>query len=192
MAGQVVPTARKAEDLQRLRENGFEPVELDVADSDSVQRAADEVLRRVDGRLGALVNNAGFGQPGAMEDISRDVLRYQFEVNVFGMQELTNRCIPVFRQQGRGRIVNISSVVGRVSLPFLGSYSATKFAMEAISDALRMELRDAGIAVSLVEPGPIATSFSALTPRPRRTSIWTWSRADSLRSTVTWWRESGA
>lgn len=155
----VHPTARKPEDLERLRADGFDPICLDVADSASVQAAADEALERMGGRPGALVNNAGYGQPGALEDLSRDAMRAQFEVNVFGMQELTNRFIPHFREQGAGRIVNVSSVVGRISLPFLGIYSATKFAMEAMSDALRVELCDSGIAVSLVEPGPIITHF---------------------------------
>ena len=155
----VLPTARKEADLQALREQGFEPVHLDVADSESVNRAADETLERLGGRLGGVVNNAGFGQAGALEDVSRDALRYQFEVNLFGMQELTNRFIPVFRKQAYGRIVNVSSVVGRVCLPFFGAYSSTKFAMEALSDAMRIELRGSGIAVSLVEPGPIATDF---------------------------------
>jgi NAD(P)-dependent dehydrogenase (short-subunit alcohol dehydrogenase family) len=155
----VYPTARKAGDLQALEAAGFTAIELDLADSASVLAAAAKVLDLSDGQLGALVNNAGFGQPGAMEDLSREALRYQFEVNVFGMQQLTNQFIPLFRKQGRGRIVNVSSVVGRVALPFLGAYSASKFAMEAISDALRVELVDSGVAVSLIEPGPIITAF---------------------------------
>jgi short-subunit dehydrogenase len=155
----VWPTARKVADLDRLREKGFEPVELDIAKSESVQKAAGEIKERLGGALGALVNNAGFGQPGALEDVSREALRYQFEVNLFGMQELTNAFIPGFREQGYGRIVNVSSVVGRVCLPFYGAYSSTKFAMEALSDALRVELRSTGTSVSLIEPGPIATEF---------------------------------
>ncbi len=156
---QVIPSARKDRDLDMLKGRGFEPVRLDVADTASVCAAADEALRRFDGRPGALVNNAGFGQPGAMEDLSRETMRRQFEVNVLGLQELTNRFIPFFRRLGRGRIVNISSVLGRMSLPFMGIYSASKYAVEAMSDALRVELWGSGIAVVLVEPGPIATSF---------------------------------
>ncbi len=155
----VVPTARKAEDLEALHTEGFDAIELDVACSDSVQAAAAQVLEQTGGELGALVNNAGFGQPGAMEDLTREAMEYQFQVNVFGMQELTNALIPTFRQQAAGRIVNISSVVGRMSVPFLGIYSASKFAMEAMSDALRIELRGSGVGVSLVEPGPIITHF---------------------------------
>ncbi len=155
----VLPTARKREDLDRLQAEGFKPVELDVGDGASVRRAAKEALDHFGGRVGALVNNAGYGQPGAVEDLSREVMRHQFEVNVFGLQELTNLLIPTFREQGYGRIVNISSVVGRVAIPFMGIYAASKWAVEALSDALRVELRGTGIAVALVEPGPIATAF---------------------------------
>lgn len=155
----VVPTARRDQDLERLQREGFTPLRLDVADSSSVQQAAEEVLHCFDGAPGALVNNAGFGQLGAIEDLSRDTMKRQFEVNVFGMQEFTNCLIPVFRQQGHGRIVNISSVFGRVCMPFNALYSASKFAMEALSDGLRVELDGTGIGVSLIEPGPIQSAF---------------------------------
>lgn len=155
----VLPTARKDADLEKLKVAGFDPIFLDVASSESVQSAASQVLEKLDGRLGALVNNSGFGQAGALEDVSREALRYQFEVNVFGAQELANCFIPVFRKQGWGRIVNISSVLGRITLPMVGSYCATKHAMESLSDALRIELRTTGIAVSLIEPGPIISNF---------------------------------
>jgi len=157
----VMPTARKDADLERLAAEGFHPLRLDVADSASVQRAAAEAIAHFDGGPGAVVNNAGYGQSGAVEDMSRDAMRRQFEVNVFGMQEFTNAFIPAFREQGYGRIVNISSVLGLVSLPMIGVYSALKFAMEALSDALRIEVQDTGVAVSLVEPGPIETEFGA-------------------------------
>lgn len=155
----VIPTARKPEDIQQLRAEGFNPVALDMTDSAAIQQAANDVLRLFGGNLGALVNNAGYGQPGAMEDMNRDAMREQFEVNVFGLQELTNQLIPAFRRQGYGRIVNVSSVLGRVSLPFMGVYSSSKFAVEAMSDAMRVELWKSGVAVSLVEPGPIETAF---------------------------------
>ncbi len=155
----VLPTARKDEDIQKLQADDFKPIPLDVADSASVQQAAKETLSHFGDRVGALVNNAGFGQPGAMEDLTRDAMRDQFEVNVFGLQELTNLLIPTFREQGYGRIINISSVVGRVSIPFMGIYAASKWALEAMSDAMRVELRGTGVAVSLVEPGPIRTAF---------------------------------
>jgi len=155
----VLPTARKPEDLEKLRTEGFEAFQLDMADASSVADTAMEILRTLRGQIGALVNNAGFGQPGAMEDLSRDTMRYQFEVNLFGLQELTNHFIPVFRRQGFGRIVNVSSCLGRVTLPMMGIYAASKFALEAASDALRIELRGSGVAVSIIEPGPIATEF---------------------------------
>jgi len=155
----VIPTARKAEDLDALKSAGFSPVEIDLTDSSSVKKAVDQALEISGGKLGAVVNNAGFGQPGAVEDLSRKALRGQFEVNLFGLQELTNLLIPEFRKQGYGRIVNVSSVLGRVSAPMIGAYCSSKFALEALSDALRMEMRPAGIAVSIIEPGPIVTAF---------------------------------
>jgi short-subunit dehydrogenase len=157
---QVFPTARKPADLEALRKDGFDPLQLDLSRSDSIQSAVKLLLEKTGGSLGALVNNAGYGMPGAIEDLSRDAMRDQFETNLFGLQELTNQFIPLFREQGFGRIINISSVVGRLSLPFMGIYSASKFALEALSDALRVELSQDQIAVSLVEPGPIATRFS--------------------------------
>ncbi len=155
----VIPTARKEADLERLRDEGFDPIEMDMADSESVARGAEEVLRRTEGRLGGLVNNAGFGQSGAVEDVKREHLLHQFEVNVFGLQDLTNRLLPAMRKQGAGRIVHVSSVVGRVSIPFLGCYSASKFAVEALADAQRVELYGSGVGVILIEPGPIITEF---------------------------------
>ncbi len=155
----VYPSARKAADLSALGAEGFTPIELDVASSESIQGAAARVLDATGGTLGALVNNAGFAQAGALEDVSRDALRQQFEVNVFGAHELTNCFIPTMRKQGWGRIVNVSSIFGLITSPMLGSYCATKYAMESLSDALRLELRSAGIAVALIEPGPIITRF---------------------------------
>ncbi len=156
----VFPTARKVEDLDMLESKGFTAIQLDVTSSTSIMATVDQLTSITGGKLGALVNNAGFGMPGAIQDLTRDAMRQQFEVNLFGLQELTNRLIPVFREQGCGRIVNISSVVGRLSLPFMGIYSASKFALEAISDAQRIELSPDGIWISLIEPGPISTRFS--------------------------------
>jgi len=157
---QVAPTARKAADLERLRAEGFEPIALDVTDSASITEAVHTVLEQFGGQLGAIINNAGFGLTSAIEDAPREMFRDIFEVNVFGLQELTNRFIPLFRKQGYGRIINVSSVLGELSLPFAGIYSASKFAIEAISDALRRELFDSGVAVSVIQPGPIETKFS--------------------------------
>lgn len=155
----VLTTARQDEDLARLRDEGFEALHLDVADAASVRAAAEEALRVLGPTPGGLVNNAGFGQAGAMEDISRDALRYQFEVNVFGLQDLTNRLLPAMVRAGAGRIVHVSSVLGRASIPMNGCYCATKHAVEAIADAQRVELRGTGVGISLVEPGPIRTAF---------------------------------
>ena len=155
----VFPTVRNPTDFELLQGEGFEPIELDLADADSVAHAAKTILELAQGRLGAVVNNAGYGQPGALEDLSRSAMRKQFETNVLGTLDFTNRFIPGFRAQGRGRIVLVSSVVGRVVIPLMGAYSASKFALEALGDGLRMELGPAGISVSLVEPGPIKTNF---------------------------------
>lgn len=155
----VLPTARSDGDLEELRAEGFDPIRLDLGDSASVTEAARMALELAGGTLGALVNNAGYAQLGAVEDLSRAALRRQFEANVFGMQELTNLLIPTFRRQGFGRIVNVSSVYGRISAPLVGAYAASKYAMEALSDSMRVELRGSGVAVSLIEPGPIVTKF---------------------------------
>ena len=155
----VFPTARKPGDLDALRARGFVPIALDVAEAASVERAARELLERTGGTLGALVNNAGFCQAGAAEDVSREALRGQFEANLFGPHQLTRALLPVFRRQGYGRIVNVSSVLGRIATPMLGSYGASKFALEALSDALRIELWNSGIWVALVEPGAILSRF---------------------------------
>jgi NAD(P)-dependent dehydrogenase (short-subunit alcohol dehydrogenase family) len=156
---QVFPTARKPADLDALRADGYDPVALDLADPASVDDAARDVLSRTGGALGALVNNAGYCQAGALEDVDRDSLRAQFETNVFGLHQLTRALLPVFRRQACGRIANVSSVLGRSSVPMLGSYCASKFALEALSDALRIELRGSGVWVALIEPGAIVTQF---------------------------------
>ena len=155
----VFPTARSAADLDALRAQGFEPIALDLADAASVDAAAAEALARTDGALGALVNNAGYCQAGALEDVTRDALRAQFEANVFGLHQLTRALLPAFRRQGGGRIVHVGSVLGRIATPMVGSYCASKFALEALADALRIELRGSGIWVALIEPGAILSRF---------------------------------
>lgn len=156
----VFPTARKAADLDALRAAGHTPLELDVSSSNSITSCVEALRAETGGRVDGLVNNAGFGHPGALEDLSRDAMRRQFEVNVFGLQELTNALLPGMIERGHGRIVQVSSVVGRVALPFMGIYSASKFAVEAMADAQRVELHGTGVRVSLVEPGPIVTRFT--------------------------------
>ena len=155
----VFATARKQESVDALLAEGLESLQLDLTDSESIKQAFDEVMRRTDGELYALFNNGAYGLPGAVEDLSRDALRVQFETNVFGWQELTNLAIPVMRKQGFGRIIQNSSVLGFVSLSFRGSYNASKYAIEGLSDTMRLELRGTNIHVSLIEPGPIASQF---------------------------------
>jgi NAD(P)-dependent dehydrogenase (short-subunit alcohol dehydrogenase family) len=156
----VFATARKPADIARLKDEvGVESLYLDYAEPDSIAAAAEHVLKASGGRLDALFNNGGYGQPGALEDIRRDVLRAQFEANVFGWHDLTVRVIPAMRARGQGRIVFCSSVLGLIGAPYRGAYCASKFAVEALADTLRTELHGSGIHVSLIEPGPIATRF---------------------------------
>ena len=157
----VFATARKPQDVAMLQARGLEALQLDLDDSASIQTSVDEVLARNGGRLDALFNNAGCGQPGAVEDLSRSALRAQFETNLFGMIELTNRVLPVMRRQAAGRIIINSSVLGLVALAYRGAYNASKFAIEGITDTLRLELRGSGVHVALVEPGPIKSRFRA-------------------------------
>jgi len=156
----VFATARRAEDVARLQADGFaDALQLDVDDSASIRQALDEVLSRTGGGLEALFNNAGFGQPGAVEDIPRHAMRAQFETNLFGAWELTNAVLPVMRRQGGGRILFNSSVLGFAAMKYRGAYNASKYAMEGLCDTLRLELAGTGIYVSLIEPGPIESRF---------------------------------
>lgn len=150
---------RTEADAGRLQQRGLEPVHLDVDHPASIAAAVDTVLERSGGRIEALFNNAGYGQPGAVEDLDRDTLRAQFETNLFGAHELTCRVLPHMRRAGRGRILFNSSVLGFAALPYRGAYNASKFAMEGLADTLRLELAGTGIRVSLIEPGPIASRF---------------------------------
>jgi len=155
----VLATARKPEDLARLEAEGLEAIYLDYAERQSVSACAAEVSRRNGGTLDALFNNGAFGQPGAVEDLTREVLEAQFAANVFGWHQLTRECLGLMRANGGGRIVQCSSVLGLVALKWRGAYNASKFAIEALSDTLRLELRGSGISVSLIEPGPITSKF---------------------------------
>ena len=157
----VFATARKTKDVARLNEEGFESLQLDLDDSDSINRAVEEILARTGGTLDALFNNGAYGQPGAVEDLSRDVLRAQFETNLFGTHELTCKVLPAMRRQGHGRIVQDSSLLGIVSLPYRGAYNASKYALEGLTDTLRLELMGSGIHCSLIEPGPVLSRFRA-------------------------------
>ena len=157
----VFATARKPEDVERLQAAGLESLQLDLSDSASIGAAVDEILERTGGRLYALFNNGAYGQPGAVEDLSRAVLRELFETNLFGWHELSNRVMPVMRRQGHGRIIHNSSVLGFVALPFRGAYVASKYALEGLADTQRLELRGTNIHVILVQPGPIISRFRA-------------------------------
>jgi len=156
----VLATARNERDLDRLAGEGFEALYLDYTEPESIAACADQALQRTQGTLYALFNNGAYAQPGALEDISTDVLRAQFEANLFGWHDLTRRLIPAMRANGGGRIVNCSSVLGFVAVTYRGAYSATKFALEGLTDTLRLELGDSAIHVSAIEPGPIVSRFN--------------------------------
>ena len=156
----VFATARNDNDLRRLDSEGLEAFHLDYADRASVEACATEVAKRTGGRLDALFNNGAYGQPGAVEDLSREVLEAQFAANVFGWHQLTRACLPLLRTNSKGRVVHCSSVLGLVALKWRGAYNASKFAIEALADTMRLELRGTGIHVVLIEPGPIASRFT--------------------------------
>lgn len=155
----VFATCRQEVDCDRLRVEGLESFRLDYADEDSIAAAVAEVVTRTGGSLDALFNNGAFACPGAVEDLPRGALREIFEVNLFGYHDLTRRVIPLMRAQGHGRIINCSSVLGLVGMTWRGAYVATKFAMEGLTDVLRIEMRGTGIEAILIEPGPIATKI---------------------------------
>lgn len=181
---QVVATCRRDEDIAARRADGIECHHLELADPDSIARLCAEVLRT--GPLDALVNNAAFALPGAVEDIPREGLRAIFEANLFGTHDLTVRLIPHFRARGAGRIVNVSSVLGLVGIPWRGPYVATKFALEGLSDVLRLEMAGTGIHVVLIEPGPITSRIRAnAIPHFERWVNWQDSaRVDQYRQTL--------
>lgn len=157
----VFATVRKPEDLAPLEADGLEALRMDYTDATSIAALVDTVSARTGGRIDALFNNGAYGQPGAVEDLSTEVLRRQFETNLFGWHELTRRVIPLMRARGQGRIVQCSSILGLLPYRYRGAYTASKYALEGLSVTLRMELEGSGIHVSLIEPGPIATRFTA-------------------------------
>ncbi len=155
----MIASCRKEKDMRRLEQAGLEVIQLDVSDSDAIKKAFEILMEKTQGRLDVLINNAGYGQAGALEDLPIAVIKEQFDTNVFGLMELTQRAIPVMRRQGHGRIINISSILGLISLPFRGAYNASKYAVEGLSDTLRLELKPSGIQVISVQPGPIESQF---------------------------------
>jgi len=154
----VFATARKEEDVIKLKKLGFDSFLLDLSSSKSIKAAIDEICQKTDS-LYSLINNGAYGQAGALEDISREALEKQFQVNVFGWHELTNLVLPSMKARNEGRIIYISSVLGFVAMPFRGPYVASKFAIEGLVDTLRLELKETKIKLSLIQPGPIESKF---------------------------------
>lgn len=156
----VIATARREDDLAMLRADlKVDAVHVEMSDPASVAACAERALTIANGRIDALFNNAAYGQAGAVEDLSVDLLRRQFEVNLFAQHEIIRQLLPQMRRRGQGRIVQCSSVLGLVAAPLRGAYCASKFAMEGLTDSMRMELAGSGVHVSLIEPGPIRTRF---------------------------------
>lgn len=156
---QVVASCRKDEDVRRLQAEGLHCVQLDLDSTDSIHQGLADALEITGGKLDVLFNNAAYGQPGALEDLPTQALRQQFETNLFGWHELTQAVIPLMLEQGRGKIVQNSSVLGLVAMKYRGAYNASKFALEGYTDTLRLELKDTPLHVSLIEPGPIESHF---------------------------------
>ena len=157
----VYAAARRTELMEPLEAMGAHVMRMDVTDEDSMRQGVERVLRD-EGRIDVLVNNAGYGYFGAIENVSMDEARRQVEVNVFGMARLTQLVIPVMRKQGSGRIINTSSIAGKMSINLGGWYCVTKYAVEAFSDALRAELKPFGIDVVKIEPGAIKTNWGVI------------------------------
>ncbi len=155
----VFASCRSEEDCARLRAEGFDSPRIDYTDTASIADGLAQTLAATGGRLDALFNNGAYGLPGAVEDLPREGLAAIFETNLFGYHDLTRRVIPVMRAQGHGRIVNCSSVLGLAGMRWRGAYVATKFAMEGLSDVLRLEMRGTGIHIILIEPGPITSDI---------------------------------
>lgn len=156
---EVFASARKREDVQKLKDLGLKAVLLDVTQAESRQAALQEVLNQTDGQLDVLFNNSGIMIPGAIEDLSAEMIQEQFLTNVFAPIALTQLVLPVMRRQGGGRIIQNSSVLGFVTMPFYGAYNASKFALEGFSNTLRQELRNTNIKVIIINPGPIKSKL---------------------------------
>lgn len=154
----VIASVRDKNDIKKLEALAIECIHLDLDSEDSIASAVAYVTKNHPTLYG-LVNNGAYGQPGAVEDLSRAALQEQFETNVFGTHSLTQRFIPLFRKNNHGRIIQISSILGFVGLPMRGAYNASKFALEGLSDTLRVELLDTNIKVSIIQPGPIESAF---------------------------------
>lgn len=188
LAGQghrVYAAARRVELMEPLRADGIVPLKMDVTDSASLEAGVRQVLE-AEGRIDVLVNNAGYGSLGAIENVSIEEARRQLEVNVFGLAGLCRLVLPTMREQGSGRIINVSSIAGKVVLPFCGWYHVSKFSVEALSDSLRMELKNYGIDVVLIEPGGIKTDWGLIAAdHLAESSKGTPYEADGLREAAT-------
>jgi short-subunit dehydrogenase len=156
---QVIATCRKPADVERLMAEGLTCFALDLADSQSIKSSLNQILLKTEGKIDLLFNNGAFAVPGAVEDLSREAMLYQFQTNVFGTQELTNLIVPIMRQQGGGKIIYNSSILGFAAMQYRGAYNASKFAIEGFADTLRLEVKKDNIQVSLIEPGPIISNF---------------------------------
>jgi NAD(P)-dependent dehydrogenase (short-subunit alcohol dehydrogenase family) len=155
----VFASCKQQVDCDRLRTMGFEAPRIDYTDTGSIHQGLNEVLEATDGTLNALFNNGAHAIPGAVEDMPTDALRSIFEANFFGWHELTRSLLPIMRAQGHGRIIQCSSVLGLVTMPWRGAYNASKFALEGLTDTLRIEMRDTNIKIVLIEPGPITSKI---------------------------------
>ena len=182
----VFAACRSEDDCDRLRGEGFDSPRIDYEDPASIESGVAEVLDATGGTLDALFNNGAYAIPGAVEDMPTDALRAIFEANFFGWHDLTRRVLPVMRAQGHGHIVQCSSVLGFVAMPWRGAYNATKFALEGLSDTLRIEMAGTGIHVVLIEPGPITSRFRANSIKQfERWIDWEGSpRADQYRTSL--------
>lgn len=165
----VYAAARRTELMQPLKADGITPLSLDVTDEESMQRCVQAVLDK-EGRIDVLVNNAGYGWFGAIETTPMDEARSQQEVNVFGLARMCQLVLPAMRKQGSGRIINTASIAGKIVLLYGGWYNVSKFSVEALSDALRMEVKPFGIDVSIIEPGGIKTDWGIIAARHLRES----------------------
>jgi short-subunit dehydrogenase len=154
----VYPTARKEDDVEKLKKLGFVAFLLDVTKPKSIENTFKTVIN-LDNKIDVVFNNAGYGQPGAIEDLSTDILKEQFETNVFGMHEVTIQALKIMKIQGYGKIIQHSSVLGLVSLKFRGAYNASKYAVEGLSDTLRLELKDTNICLATLNTGPVLSNF---------------------------------
>ena len=158
---QVIASCRQQKDVERLQAQGLTCIQLDLSDSQSISDGVKRTLSLTQGKLYGLFNNGAYGQPGALEDLPTEALRAQFETNFFGWHQLVQEVLPIMRQQGHGRIVQNSSILGFAAMKYRGAYNASKFALEGWTDTLRLELAQTEIKISLIEPGPIETRFRA-------------------------------